>query len=192
MRIPEMGWGGLCLLALLAACKPEQSARSPLFWQVFRDDTSMFRGIALGEPVDFVLRQEAPANPLHQDQIGLSFAHNLPDSGLLIVDYYSDYLREERGKERLASIAADVILRDEVETARLYDELRLYFSQRYGIPDGGFGHFIWRGNSRLTPSMEISLQLVSSKKITLNFVDTYHGDPASLSAQDSLLIPSVQ
>lgn len=168
-----LGWWVCLVLLACGACRPAPVSRSPLFYEVFVDDTTTFRGTMLGDSIEQVLAHEAPESPVHVDPLGISYQFRLSPGYLMLADYYSDHLKTERESKRLASIVANILINDEVETAKLYEEILTCFNARYGVSTGLYGHYKWQSSNRFTHSMEIVLRLNEDKKgITLNFIDT--------------------
>ncbi|MDX2287062.1 MAG: hypothetical protein NW241_23050 [Bacteroidia bacterium] len=165
--------------AVLPGCRSQEYAQSDLFYEVFRDDSSTFRGLYLGEPVETAVAREPAASLRYQDRLGASYVVQLSEGSLLLLDYYANYLKDPANPSGLASIVANILMEDEVETARLYSELVAHFNQRYGVASGRYGAYSWESPGKLTPDMEIILRLHEDKKgITVNFVDAGSGDPA--------------
>ncbi|MDX1905722.1 MAG: hypothetical protein SF053_01720 [Bacteroidia bacterium] len=140
--------------------------------------TGLFRGVNLGDPLSRVLEAEQPRTPAHHDKIGIFYLIPLSGNGSLELEYYADYLRTGRPSDRVVSIVANIVLEDEVETARLYGEILSWCSARYGVPGGVSGDYSWESPRRLNPDMEVRLRLDSKKGITLNFIDTQPDTPA--------------
>ncbi|RMG75870.1 MAG: hypothetical protein D6722_00285 [Bacteroidetes bacterium] len=176
MRWDRIGYWAIWLLGMGAsflACTTNQPSHSPLFQEIFVDDSSTFRGCFLGADMTRIPRQEQGQSPEHQDLLGITYHIALSPGYLMIVDYYSDHLKAEQDSQRLASIVANILVNDEVETAKLYEEIRAYFQARYGISSGLYGNYQWQSSNAFTHSMEVILRLNEDKKgITLNYVDT--------------------
>lgn len=170
-------WGisiSIVLAALaLHGCPQATPSRSTLFYEIFLDDTSTFRGSLLGGGITQVLAHEDTASPVQQDPLGITYHLQLSPGYLMITDYFSDHLKTEQRTQRLASIVANILINDEVETAKLYDEILAYFNERYGVSTGLYGRYQWQSSNRFTHSIEIILRLDEDKKgLTLNFIDT--------------------
>ena len=163
---------GLLALLLLFACSPNQAPRSPLFQEVFLSDTATFRGSSLGFDIQLVSQQE-PGEARHEDKLGLTYEIPLGETRKMLVDYFSDNLKTERETNRLASIIANILLEDEVEAAKLYNEIQQVFSSKYRLASGLYGNYQWQSSNRYTSSIEVRLQLNDDKKgLTLSFIDT--------------------
>ncbi|MEZ4826720.1 MAG: hypothetical protein R3C61_10580 [Bacteroidia bacterium] len=164
---------GLAAMIFLSACSDPISAHSPIFKILFTDDSTAFRGISIGEQMREVRKKELPLDPEHDDKLGVSYLVPIDSATEMLIDYYSDNIRNERSQERVASIVANISLNDEVKTAQLYSEIQDYFNKNYGIYSGSYGDYSWNAGTRLTPEMEVRLLLAENKKgITLNFVNT--------------------
>ena len=173
------------LLLFLTACRPEATGHSELFLALFAPDSATFRGLELGDDIREVLAQEAPHQPEHRDKLGLTYHFDLADSARLLIDYYTDNLKTERESNRLTSILANLKVGDEVETARLYDEVQAHLSRHYGLAGGAYGRFEWRISAPDLSSMEVRLLLDDNKQgITLNYIDTQPGRRFDLSQDD--------
>jgi hypothetical protein len=181
-------WLGVGLLWILSACRADAPAHSELFQQLFRSDTTAFRGVDPGDPIARALSQEDRSHLIHQDELGLAYRLPLPPAQQeLLIDYHSDNLRTERRTNRIASIVAHLNLGDEVETSQLYAEVEDYLNQRYGVASGSYGHYVWEGLTRHLTRMEVHLRLSDTKKgMTLNFVDTEPTSTDSLTADIEL------
>jgi hypothetical protein len=163
---------GLLALLLLFACSPNQAPRSPLFQEIFLSDTATFRGSSLGLDIQLVSQHE-PLEARHEDKLGLTYEIPLGETRKILVDYFSDNLKTERETNRLASIIANILLADEVETAKLYNEIQQVFSKKYRLASGLYGNYQWQSGNRYTSSIEVRLQLNDDKKgLTLSFIDT--------------------
>ncbi|MEM7373556.1 MAG: hypothetical protein AAF587_33330 [Bacteroidota bacterium] len=158
----------------LLGCNSRGESRSQLFNDVFLDDSTTFRGSMLGEKIQTVLEHEKNWVPSHQDKLGLTYQIELENEGsAMIIDYYSDNLKTDKESNRLTSIVAKVLLPDEVEAAKLYNEVQSYFNNRYGLSSGKYGAFEWESSNSFTSSIEVRLKLNEDKKgISLNFIDT--------------------
>lgn len=163
-----------CLaLLLLSGCLSQIESRSELFQQIFIEESSTFRGSLLGEQIETVLEHERDQVPSHQDKLGLTYEIDLLGEHTLLIDYYSDNLKTDKESNRLASIIANILLEDEVEAAKLYNEVQRSFNNRYGLAAGQYGDFRWESSNSFTSSIEVRLKLNDDKKgITLNFIDT--------------------
>lgn len=164
---------------VLPACQVAGQGQSALFRQVFysdslyvatKADTFTFRKVILGQEMSSVKGVESPFRPQHEDEFGLGYEIYLDEQSVLLLDYYNG--RDKDNQDRLVSIVADLILQDEVETARMYDELEAYLSERYGLSDGSYEKQIWSGYTTFTNNMEVRLVLNENKRqIGLNFID---------------------
>ncbi|MEZ4774659.1 MAG: hypothetical protein R3D00_15850 [Bacteroidia bacterium] len=158
---------------LLTACHDQISSHSALFRHIFANDSATFRGTNIGDMMSHVREVELPNRPEHDDKLGTSYFIPIDSATTMLVDYYSDNIRNERSQERVASIVANISLNDEVQTAQLYSEIQTYFNSSYGIYSGTYGDYSWNAGTRYTPEMEVRLLLAENKKgITLNFVNT--------------------
>ena len=136
-----------------------------------QNDPATFRGTILGDQIERALAQEA-ASPTHQDKLGLSYEFLLEKEIRMFVDYYSDNLKGGQPNNRIISIVANIRMEDEVETARLYNEMESYLNLKYGVANGGYGGFTWNAFTLHTNNMEVRLKLNDDKRsITLNFID---------------------
>lgn len=190
-----------CLLFafLSTACSSRGEGMGPGFRQVFygdslyqatEADTFTFRKVILGQDFASVKVTEGTLPPLHEDEFGLSYEVELDAQSVMLLDYYSGRDLQAGGNKRLISIVVDLILQDEVETARLYNDFESYLSDQYGLPDGPYGEQMWIGYTTFTNNMEVRLVLNENKRqITLNFVDlqtsTSNNSPLTLPGNDS-------
>ncbi|MEM6348232.1 MAG: hypothetical protein AAF927_30405 [Bacteroidota bacterium] len=175
----------LCLVCcaifstLIPACQVAGQEQSALFRQVFYSDslyvpteadTFTFRKVILGQEMATVKGLETPFRPQHDDGYGLGYEIFLNEQSVLLLDYYSG--QASYNQDRLVSIVADLILQDEVETARMYAELEDYLNERYGLSDGSYEKQIWKGYTAFTNNMEVRLVLNENKRqIGINFID---------------------
>jgi len=165
-------FGILFLLPVLIACEAPVASKSELFYEVFLNDSSVFRNLEPGDPLEKVPQVEAEP-PTHSDDIGLVFENTLPSGYTLYLDYWSDKLNSVDPQNKIASIVANILIQDEVETAKLYNEILAYFNSEYGISSGTYGDYSWKGITKKSTAMSVYLKLDESKKgITINFVDT--------------------
>ncbi len=166
----------ICSLLSVGGCRTSNSQQSDLFYQIFQGDSCDFRSINLGDDVQLVRSLMDPLTPRFQDRYGLAYEYDLPDAGKLLVDYYSDNLITGLESSKVASIVAQVMLDNEVETARLYQEMREYFTRKYNLASGSYGDYVWSTATRNFGVMEVTLRLDESKRgIIINFVDTQAG-----------------
>ncbi len=177
----------LCLLLLLATllimgCRSEAGLQSPLFGDLFRNDTTAFRGLDPRDPLHRALRQEEEAKLRYQDELGLAYQYPLGEEAEIFIDYHSNNLMSDETSDQIVSIVSNILLEDEVETARLYNEIQAYFNSRYGVSSGTYGQFRWKGLTRHSTQMEILLNMSTDRKgLTINFVDI---DPSPLGYLD--------
>ncbi|MEO0898745.1 MAG: hypothetical protein AAFY71_20200 [Bacteroidota bacterium] len=164
---------GFCLLLLaISSCDSPVSSKSELFYEIFIDESSVFRKLEPADPMDKVLDTEKSI-PAHSDDIGIVYEIKLPSGYLLYLDYWSDNINSLDPENKIASIVANILINEEVETAKLYDEILNYFSEEYGVVNGSYGDYSWEGITQKSTAMGIYLKLDENKKaITLNFVDT--------------------
>ena len=162
-----------CIVALaLNGCDAPVSSKTDLFYEVFLNDTSVFRNLEPADPIDKVAQIEEDA-PKHSDDIGLVFEYTLPSGYPLYLDYWSDKLNSTEPQNKIASIVANILIQDEVETAKLYNEIVEHFNVEYGISSGTYGDYSWEGITQKSTAMEVNLRLDENKKgVTINFVDT--------------------
>lgn len=169
---------GLILALISVGCNRADPSRSELYKLLLPTDTCDFRYVCLGHSMKEIPAREAPAKPLdYSDDLSITYQFELSGGRRLLVDYYSqqlkDFTNSKGSNDALASVVAHVYLEDEVETALLYNELQARFSEQFGLPDGSYGAQIWKGSSRFTESMEARLSLGDDKKsVILNLVDT--------------------
>jgi len=165
--------GFFLMVALFApGCSNEAPSHDPVYLRLFRDDSTAFRGVDPGDALSEVKRYEDAGQILHEDELGLSYRIPLNDKEEMLIDYHSDNLQTELSSNRLASIVANVLLIDEIRTAKLYNEVQVLFNERYGVANGSYGDLRWEGLTRHLTPMEIILRMDDSKKgLTLNFVD---------------------
>lgn len=169
MRI-IVGLSAICLF--LAACEAPESSKSELFYEIFLNDTSVFRSLEPGDPIEKVAEVEEEP-PTHSDDIGLVFEYVLPSGYTLYLDYWSDKLNANEPENKITSIVANILIDDEVQTSKLYNEIVAHFNEEYGISNGAYGNFSWEGITHKSTAMEVFLKLEESKKgVTINFVDT--------------------
>ncbi len=174
VSIAALAWGG---------CQRSRPAMEGLLAQVFLSDSSDFRGVNLGDDIQDVRSNAAPLQPRYQDRYGLSFEYGLEPAGKLVVDFFADNLITGLESNRIASIVAEIQLNDEVEAARLYQDIREYLTRRYNMGTGVYGDFSWSSATRDFGNMEVRLRLDESKRgIVINFVDTQAGKHAETPA----------
>lgn len=163
-----------CLAVLFQiGCLHQRQVRSELFQQIFVDDSTSFRGAMIGDQIYAVLEHEKDWVPSHQDKLGISYNIPLEEDFTLLVDYYSDNLKTDKESNRLTSIVANILLQDEVEAAKLYNEVQKHFTNRFGLASGQYGDYQWGSSNPYTSSIEVRLRLNDDKQgITLNFIDT--------------------
>lgn len=164
------------MISLQTACDNRSAQQGQLFQKIFLDPESDFRGVKLGNNIQEVRSLAAPVLPHYQDRYGLSFSHEIQPGVTLKTDYYSDNLITGLESNKIASIVAQVELSNEVETARLYQEIKDFFDAKYNLAIGNYGDYLWSSATRDFGVMEIRLRLDDSKKgIVINFVDTQAG-----------------
>ena len=170
-----------CLLfcaGLLAACDSQTQTHSDLFYKLFVDDSTTFRGTNLGSPLWMAYQNEQPIEPAHRDDFGLKYEFDLDMGRTLHVDYFPQRMKMGETSERISSIVANVLLPTEVETARLYGEIQTHFDKLYekASASGAYGNYTWNCSKTYISSMEVRLNLDEDKKgITINFIDTQTG-----------------
>lgn len=161
---------------ILCSCERTHSNHSELFTQIFISADNDFRGVNLGQGIQDILTIASPLLPKYQDRYGVSYEIKLVPSGSLRADYYTDNLISGMETNKIASIVAQVSLDNEVETARLYQEIKEYFDLRYNLPAGVYGDYLWSSATRDFGVIEVRLRLDDSKRgIVFNFVDPQAG-----------------
>lgn len=164
------------MIGLLVSCDNRSAEQGDLFRQIFLYPETDFRGVELGDNIQEIRSLAAPVLPHYQDRYGLSFSHELRPEGTLKTDYYSDNLITGLETNKIASIVAQINLSNEVETARLYQEIKDFFDSKYNLAIGTYGDYIWSSSTRDFGVMEVRLRLNNSKReIVINFVDTQAG-----------------
>lgn len=159
----------LLIMLVLAACTSTQATQKPLFRQIFLNEEGTFRAIQLGEAIEKVQKMEK-VSPKHNDLLGLVYEYSLSKDHQLAVEYYFDNAKKENESRHLQAIIANIELKSEIEAAQLYEEIELYFNQKYGLPVGDYGRRVWKDDNK---SMEIIVSLAEDKKgISLNFIQT--------------------
>lgn len=168
---------GVVLLLLIGGCRNNGGKKSQLFQEMFRSDTTTFRGIDPRDSLARVMRQEDAEALLHDDELGLAYRYYPREGVELLLDYHSNNLLTEQNTNHIASIVANILMEDEVETAKLYNEIQGYFNRKYGVSSGTYGDLRWEAITRHLTRMEIQLKMKENRRgLTLNFVDT---DPES-------------
>lgn len=172
---------------LFGACTANDTQQSPFFSAIFTpehlaaqslSDSVNFRGLTVGEPISRVGELEEQTHLRHQDELGFSYEIPLSESVTLLLDYYSDQANSQFPQERITSIVADVLMKEEFETANLYEDIATYFNEQYGVADGGYGQLVWNGYTPFTNNLEVRLILNENKtQITINFVDLQTENP---------------
>lgn len=152
----------LLLLLGLTSCQPAKTY-SPLFGEIFLDQSGTFRGIDPGQPLDDARKKE-PQKPYSDDAYGLVYKLNVGQGKTCFVEYMS-----KEGKPRLVNaIVTNVILGDEGETSNLYSEMEFFLRERHGVPQGSLGDYRWEDQER---NLNVMLRLLDDKKgLSLNFV----------------------
>jgi hypothetical protein len=172
-------------------CRGGDSSHTALFQQLFPNDTSALRGVDPRDSISVALRQEDGARLRHRDELGLAYRYEPRKEVELLIDYHSDNLRTEQNSNHIASIVANIMLEDEVETAKLYNEVMAYFNRKYGVSGGNYGALRWKGITRHLTRMDIHLRMHSNRRgLTINFVDTEpfsQPEPFDVPAADSLI-----
>lgn len=158
---------------LSLACRSVSgTTHSPLYNRIFLDAPGTFRGNELGTDIQQVPKIEV-ADPKHEDKLGLTYEVDLGKERKMLLDYFSDNLKTERESNRLASIIANILLEDEVEAAKLYNEIQLVCNNRYRLASGVYGNYLWQSSNDFTSSIEVRLKLNEDKKgLTISFIDT--------------------
>lgn len=173
-------------------CQNSEERHSTLFQQLFPTDTAAFRGIDPRDSLWVALRLEDEEFLKHKDELGLSYKYLWHEKVELLIDYHSGNLKAEQNRNQVASIVANVMLNNEVESAKLYKEAMVYFNRKYGVSSGTFGNLRWEGITRHLTRMDIYLRMHSNRRgLTLNFVDTepnLQQESFSVPSTDSVLV----
>ncbi|MEO0582114.1 MAG: hypothetical protein AAF135_07830 [Bacteroidota bacterium] len=155
------------------ACESQPLEDRGIFLQIFKDEASTFRGIEPGDPVSLVREKEKPLTPTFVDEIGISYEDTLSEGRFVLVDYLIDNLKEDKPREKVVSIVANIFMPNEVETATLYGQVATYFDKNYGVSSGLYGDYSWEGVSNNSTPMQVHLKMSDNKRgFTINFVDT--------------------
>ncbi|MEM8901433.1 MAG: hypothetical protein AAGC85_25210 [Bacteroidota bacterium] len=157
------------------SCGREESSRSQLFAEIFKDQQSTFRGTNLGDDISVPKQNELPQVPKYIDSLGIVYEYGLVQGDKLFVEYFKDKNKEEENANQVAAIIANVYLEDEITTSQLYNEIQTYLNsiEDYGLSSGSYGNYFWESRTKNNNRMEIYLKLDDTKKgITLNFIET--------------------
>ena len=161
-------------LALMSwACQTEEPLHSPMFEQIFIEGEGTFRGIFLQDDISVVKRKESGLPPLYEDPLGISYKIRGQNGDDVYIEYYTPLGRSDQPLTQISSIVVNVVMREELRAANLYDETFAHLSQLYGVPQGTYEHYTWDGilQAKTGTGMEIILKLDDSKnKITLNYI----------------------
>ncbi|MEL6676782.1 MAG: hypothetical protein AAFR61_31525 [Bacteroidota bacterium] len=167
-----------CFCGIFLACQNATYQNSTLFQDLFPDEETTLRGFSLGDQLDQARQIELPHTPRHADLYGLNYAYDLGENASVLIDYFPERAKYGYQRDRVVSIVANVLMPNEVETVRLYNEIQDYFNQKptYGLPNGSFGDQVWNGSNRFISSMEVRLRIDEDKKgLTINFIDLQPG-----------------
>lgn len=163
-------WGWVAMSTW--GCNATREGKSLLFYEIFRNDTTTFRGVELGDPMDGIKQLETNSLPVHEDQMGLSYQITLSPGYEMWVDYHADNLISPAPQNKLAAIDVNIFVGDEVETAKLFREVGQFYDESYGIHRVDGGDYVWEGASKYQTAMEITLRLNENKvSLTLNYID---------------------
>ncbi|MEL6697134.1 MAG: hypothetical protein AAFP89_12875 [Bacteroidota bacterium] len=155
------------------ACESQPMEDREMFLQIFKDEASTFRGVEPGDPVSLVREKEQPLAPTFVDEIGISYEDTLSEGRFVLIDYLIDNLKEDKPREKVVSIVANIFMPNEVETATLYGQVAAYFDKNYGVSSGLYGDYSWEGVSNNSTPMQIHLKMSDNRRgFTINFVDT--------------------
>lgn len=161
-------WATLCLLVLtVTSCTSAGNDHSELFFSIFKDEQSTFRGSKLGVQLETVRNRET-GSLTHDDERGFVYNVNLGDGREMVVEYYKDPRAMGKHINRLMAINADIELRDEVEAVQFYEEVSNHFTRNYGFAEGQSGDNLW---TSAEDSLEANLRLSDNKSgLNLYFV----------------------
>lgn len=164
-------WIGLCSMVFgQLSCRDSSSHASPFFEEIFPDSKSRaFRGIHLGDSLAKVKSVE-PASPQFEDPLGVAFKYDLEEGKSYWVEYYSGQQGTSHPSQ-VVSIVVNILLQDEIIAHQLYQEIAVYFQQKYGLSTGTYGEYRWEIN-QIDGNEEILLRLHGNKgEISINFID---------------------
>lgn|GEM_PF-2104694 len=171
-RIPNIFYllGVLWMLGLMACSQTsaEEKAHSVLFEKIFLDTGTTFRGVNLGDSL-IVAEQKEANSPKHRDLWGLAYEYQVSSEQRFKIEYYIDNLKTGKETNRIISIIGNIFIENEIETAKLYNEIVRYFQRKYGPPIGKHGAYIWENKVN---NIEIRLTLYEeSRGLSVNFID---------------------
>lgn len=162
--------GGLLwvFILFLAGCATSEATEKKLYEQLFQDERTAFRGVNIGDKLAKIKSLNDQVKPLYEDFLGLKYVYPTTN-GKVWVNYYIDNLRTGQETNRVTAISLEVKQENEIETAELYDEIRRKFTQKYGLPSGSYGDFVWEDTSY---PMEVKLRMsLEKKEILIYFIE---------------------
>lgn len=146
----------VCVFLLFSCNNVSDSLKEPTdFEKIINNEEGHFRGISIGDTIDFVLKNEtstlADSAPDY-----LFYDTNINDS-----DYYTiSYQFDDSG---LFEIMLDVNLHSQSKTLDLYTDFLNYFSTKYGTAQKIDNFEIWKISSNKSDKIEFALSQDSTE-----------------------------
>lgn len=150
MRISKIILVAFVVLTI-ASCESERSPLSkygPVFENVMRSETGVFRGFSLGDQLDSVKQKET--EPVESDVDYLYYEYDIDTTATYSVAYtFTDGLLDE--------MRSYIFVNDNNKTEEVLNTFKNYFNEHYGASEEHMGFIVWSVRSEKYGLVRINL-----------------------------------
>jgi hypothetical protein len=151
------------VLVIFSSCtkpKSKLAAYGPVFESVMISDTSVFRGINLGDKIASIQKKEL-ATPTESDSAFLYYEYPLDSTGSFNITYNFD-------EEGLNEIQSDIFINNPDKADEIFLKFKTYFDEHYGESESHQGFTVWSVKSQKFGDVKLNLSDESADFTTAN------------------------
>lgn len=139
------------IIFIFSCTKPKSrlAAYGPVFENVMRSDTGVFRGFSLGDKLDSVQKKENE-KPVESDSAYLYYEYSLDTVGSYNITYNFD----ETG---LIEIQSDIFINNPNKADEVFAKFKTYFDEHYGDSESNMGFTAWSVKSEKFGEVKLNL-----------------------------------
>lgn len=153
LRITNNNFFPVLLLAVvISSCtkpKSKLSPYGPVFENVMRSDSGVFRGFSLGDQPGFVLSKEQ-GKPIESDSAYLYYEYPLDSVGSFNITYNFDDFG-------LSEIQSDIYITNPDKADEVFSKFKAFFDDHYGKSESRMGFSVWSVKSEKYREVQINL-----------------------------------
>lgn len=125
-------------ILLWMRCDTSRADYSDTFKKIIITEQGIFRGVDFDTPVSNVKKLE-PIKPELDDVLGLKYQIPLNEGETLYLEY-------DKQEEKVKNIRSKIILRNNQNAEKLYNELTQFYTKKHGKPKGKSKEQYWEVN----------------------------------------------